>query len=73
MSRVSWCDYGDHPFKRGVEGSASFSGTEFVEGRAVDTTMDACPDHNPMRIQREASKYQLSTEAYREVLPEEKK
>lgn len=49
MSRVAWCDYGDHPFKRGVEGSASFSGTVNTPDGPEVQEMDACPQHNPMR------------------------
>jgi hypothetical protein len=68
MSNVSWCDYGDHAFKRGAEGSASFSGTEYDSaGRPVDTKMDTCSDHNPLNIQRNADRLQISTQHYRDI------
>ncbi len=65
MSKVSWCDYGDHPFKSGEDGSASFEGTEFKDAVPVRTTMDACREHNPMNVQREAAKLALTSEEYR--------
>ncbi len=68
MSKVSWCDYGDHAFKTGEKGSASFNGTEYDEnGVPVQTAMDACSKHNPLNQAREAAKYSLTTEEYREV------
>lgn len=67
MSKVSWCDYGDHPFKNGEEGSASFQGTEFQDGVPVQTSMDACAKHNPLNVGREATKYALTKEEYRDV------
>jgi hypothetical protein len=67
MSKVSWCDYGDHPFKAGVDGSASFEGNEFKNGVPVTTMMDACPDHNPLNIAREAQRYSLTPKAYEEL------
>lgn len=70
MSKVAWCDYGDHPYKEGVEGSASFQGTEYKDGLPVETSMDACPEHNPLNIARQATKYSLTTEEYRAVNPE---
>lgn len=68
MSQVAWCDYGDHAFKRGSEGSASFQGTEFDgNGVAINTTMDACGKHNPLNVSREAAKYSITSEEYRNV------
>jgi hypothetical protein len=68
MSNVSWCDYGDHAFKTGSTGAASFEVSEINdEGQSVRTTMDACGEHNPLNVRREAARYQLTPEAY-EVL-----
>lgn len=67
MSRVSWCDYGDHAFRAGQDGSASFEGTEYENGIPRQTTMDACPEHNPMNIERQAAKYSLTKQEYRDV------
>jgi hypothetical protein len=67
MSKVSWCDYGDHPFKNGEEGSASFSGTEVVDGRTVDSQMDACSKHNPLNVSKQAARYAIPADVYREV------
>lgn len=65
MSRVSWCDAGKHAFERDEPGSASFTGSEVDEnGIAHDKTMDYCSRHNPMAMQREAAKYQLTPKAY---------
>jgi hypothetical protein len=51
MSNVLWCDYGDHAFKRGTPGSASFDATSVDDnGQNVNATMDACPTHNPLRV-----------------------
>lgn len=47
MSKVSWCDPGNHAFKAGEDGSASFSGVQHIEGRPVDVTQDVCRKHNP--------------------------
>lgn len=71
VSNVTWCDYGDHAFKTGEKGSASFAGTEFGNnGQPIEVRMDACNKHNPMAVQREAEQYSLSSEEYRELNPE---
>ncbi len=67
VSNVAWCDYGDHAFKKGEEGSASFEGTEWIDGKPVNNTMDACGKHNPMNVSREAAKYAITSEEYRNV------
>lgn len=67
MSKVSWCDYGNHPFKAGETGSASFEGTEFDDGVPRLTTMDACSEHNPLKVQRDAAKYSLPVEEYKNL------
>lgn len=67
MSKVSWCDYGDHPYKNGENGSASFEGTEFKDGVPMQTTMDACAKHNPMNVAKEAAKLALTSEEYRNL------
>lgn len=67
MSTVAWCDYGDHAFKKGEDDSASFNGTEFQGGVPVQTVMDACGKHNPLKQTREAAKYAITTEEYRNV------
>lgn len=71
MSKVQWCDYGDnggHAFKAGIPGSATFNGTEYDDnGAPIDTTMDACPDHNPLNIRREAARLQISDKHYRDL------
>lgn len=68
MSRVSWCDYGDHAYKRGVAGSVTLNGVEYDENNvAHNTDMDACPDHNPLNIAKQAAKYQISPDAYKGV------
>ena len=65
MSKVSWCDYGSHAFKAGSPGSASFDASEIdVNGNNVRTTLDACEDHNPLAVQRNAAKYELTPKAY---------
>lgn len=68
MSRVSWCDYGDHAFKSGESGSASFEGTEYdSNGVPISKTMDACSSHNPLNVAKEAAKYALTPAAYDEL------
>lgn len=68
MSKATWCDYGDHAYKAGIQGSATFNAQEFDEnGTPQDVTMDACPDHNPLRIQREAAKLQIPAKHYEEI------
>ena len=67
MSKVAWCDYGDHAYKAGEDGSGSFTGTEYVDGRPVDVTMDACSKHNPRNVQREAARYALEVDEYKAV------
>lgn len=67
MSTVAWCDYGDHPFKNGEEGSGHFDGSEVVDGRTINKVMDACSKHNPFNVTREASRYAISVEEYKAV------
>lgn len=51
MSKVAWCDQGDHAFKAGEPGSLSFTGTGFDEnGTPVRQEMDSCAKHNPMNV-----------------------
>jgi hypothetical protein len=47
MSQVSWCDPGNHAFKAGIDGSASFEGVNYVDGKPVNARQDVCPKHNP--------------------------
>ncbi len=50
MSRVLWCDPGNHAFKAGSPGSVNFQGSQTEENGAVTTTdVDACAEHNPFR------------------------
>lgn len=52
MSNVSWCDYGNHAFKKGVPGSSNFTANVTGEDGSMQTqNLDACPDHNPLRAQ----------------------
>lgn len=67
MSNVAWCDYGNHAFKKGEEGSSSFQGTEVVDGITTTVNMDACTDHNPLNIQRQANRLQISPEHYKDL------
>ncbi len=67
MSRVNWCDYGNHAFKRGEEGSASFSGTEYKDGVPIATQMDACREHNPLNASRLGAQYSISGEMHDEL------
>lgn len=63
MSNVSWCDLGDHAFKSGEPGSTTYTGTQFDEnGRPVQTTIDACREHNPFRKQFEQAELKALTE-----------
>lgn len=66
VSKVVWCDYGDHAFKAGMPGSASFDASEVDEetGGTIRTTMDACGEHNPLNVQRQAARYGLTTKGY---------
>jgi len=52
MSTVLWCDPGNHAFKKGAPGSLHFEGELVNEetGMTENQSMDACVDHNPMRI-----------------------
>jgi hypothetical protein len=59
MSSVKWCDPGDHAFKAGMEGSASFQGTQMVNGVTESITQDMCPKHNPMRAEPETVRREL--------------
>lgn len=68
MSRVSWCDYGNHAYKRGVAGSVTLNGVEYDDDNvAHNTDMDACPDHNPLNIAKQTAKYQISPNEYEDV------
>lgn len=50
LSKVSWCDYGNHAFKASEPGSSTFQGSQVDEkGMTQTVDMDACRDHNPMR------------------------
>lgn len=50
MSRVLWCDQGEHAFKADSPGSLHFEGTGYDEtGKQVQQDMDACAEHNPFR------------------------
>lgn len=63
MSTVLWCDYGNHAFKRGTPGSASFNATNIDEdGVSVPVTMDACSDHNPLRAKPDFIAKELNAE-----------
>lgn len=74
MGKVAWCDYGNHAFKMGEKGSATFSGTEYDEntGQPYQTDMDACAEHNPLNIARQAERYAISPEAYRNLNVDDK-
>jgi hypothetical protein len=50
VSNVKWCDSGNHAFKAGVDGSASFEGVNYVDGKPVSATQDVCPKHNPYNV-----------------------
>lgn len=70
VSNAAWCDYSEpgHAFKRNEPGSATFDAKEInADGVSEDTTMEACAEHNPLRVRREAAKYQIAPDAYREV------
>lgn len=68
MSKVAWCDGGDHAYKANQEGSATFAGTQYdKDGNPVQVTMDYCAEHNPARIQAEAQRYAISQDVYRKV------
>jgi hypothetical protein len=48
MSKVLWCDPGDHDFKAGAPGSTHFTGTMIDnDGKTVTVDQDACRLHNP--------------------------
>lgn len=51
MSKVLWCDRGDHAFKAGSPGSSTFEGT-MVDDNGVTqrVTEDVCAEHNPFNI-----------------------
>lgn len=51
VSKVMWCDRGDHPFKAGAPGSSTFEGTMVDEdGVTQRVTEDVCAEHNPFNI-----------------------
>jgi hypothetical protein len=56
MSKVSWCDTGEHAFKAGENGSASFEGVQYEDGRPVNRQQDVCAKHNPYNATAEIEK-----------------
>jgi hypothetical protein len=71
MSKVLWCDPGNHAFKAGSPGSVNFQGTQIDEDgmtRTVDT--DACAEHNPyapQNLKDDSIRRRLTAEAEHEL------
>jgi hypothetical protein len=52
MSKVLWCDPGDHPFKADAPGSATLQGSQVDDnGMRQEVTQDVCVTHNPYASQ----------------------
>lgn len=52
MSKVLWCDPGNHAFKAGSPGSIHFQGSSVGDnGEQINSDVDACIDHNPFRAE----------------------
>lgn len=52
MSGVRWCDEGEHAFKNGAPGSASYTMTMQGPNGPEIMERDTCREHNPMRADR---------------------
>lgn len=55
MSKVLWCDRGDHAFKADAPGSTTLTGEQVDDnGVRVRVEEDICPEHNPfLKAKRE--------------------
>lgn len=64
MSKVLWCDRGDHPFKAGALGSSNFEGT-MIDDNGINqhVSEDVCADHNPLNAAKREAEARRAIEA----------
>lgn len=64
MSNVTWCDPGEHAFKKDAPGSVHFEGKRAGESGAIESvTTDACAIHNPFPVVKPNATSQLTIDS----------